>query len=500
MKSVSCLANRDKIDKSRLNVIATGVDNGKAWYIGKRFFMDFPEYKPNDALLITSHLSVFHDHTTMKTSRDIDYSSYITSSGVNVMSYNDLFNSIIRLDNNVISMLNSVKVIFFDEFQTIYMRNNVFRKFAHMSRTILSKATCPSAEIFIAFASMPQIMKANTYDIEIGINWMNTLPVVRNRADDFICTRPEVLSKMTEFDLRGKTLILCLSAKDCVKLHREISNSAVLISKSGSCKILPHTAEMDRIKEYMVKNHKFPETTTTDGLEHPIDVIITTYIPEGLYFTEDSNILNIICCTGSDVIIGQVASRLTYDYECLIVTGVQNKNIFKNERYVTDTDAEFVKFFTYLNDYSWVDPIIPYVKCKRFDVDIWDNPRQSTNFTSYINERWLCREEFGNDEMYERRIWKESDKQEIINAFIKYRMNAVMRSKSVTLSRVMSELSKFGYEVKGGSMKCNGERHSYRQIFIKPRKPILLDLVESMRYPETMEWETVGVTKVPFIL
>ena len=416
MPTVSELVKPELLRNNLINVISTGSDNGKAWYIGKKFFIDFPKYKPNDVLLVTSHISIFHDNSFPDMiPRQSDMLSYITSSDIHMLTYNQLYQGLIGRNLDAKAWLNTTKVIIFDEFQTMYFRAHTYMNYSAIAKQIISKKLSPNVEMFLAFTSAPGIMKSSGPDLGQKLNWISNKAFIRHKAHDLICTRIDVIPKMLEYDLWGKTIILCLSLRDCLKLKKRIPNSAVLVGQNSSSKSMPHTREMERIKKYIAVNHRLPYTTYTDGEEHPLDVLITTCIPaEGMDFYKDSGILNVISCVGSDVFVTQIANRLSFDYECLIVANPPlNKRIFKSEPYVTETNADFEDFYWVESD-KWADSLEPYVSARKENFDIWPNAHDSTRFGEYLEKTWLCKKDATEDECKSRMIWSGADKAQII--------------------------------------------------------------------------------------
>ena len=496
MPQIAGLIKNDKIDKSCINIIQAGPDNGKTWYIANKLIKDNPEYSTEDILFVKSYLSVLHDDSIENCiPRESDLEKYLTDTNVKILSYHQLFDVIEGISIKNKDLVESARIIVFDEFQTLFIQTNVSMMYANSVDWLLKRKFKTRAEMFLAFTSAPQIIIGKQNLFNIKINWLNEDLLWNHKANRLVCTKVDFIPNLVKYDLHGKTVILCMSIDDCYKLHQQIPNSCIIAGMKGGSKKVPVTKEMGRFRRFIARNHKLPESCTGDGYEHPIDVLITTSIhSEGMGFTKSSGIRNIVSCVGSDIFISELAERLSYDYDCLAIANPPRNNIiFKNEPYINRTNMEFGLHLVGKHHNEWVESVLPYVNCKEDDIEYFLQSKDTIRFSEYLHNTWVVPDQC--EESYQYKIWRKQDKAEIIAEFKKCKMNC--EKKKATFNGVMHEIIRGSYGIDVVSHRQtmdDGKCHTYKMLRRKDPQAggygVYGEVLEAMKInPDTNEWE-----------
>jgi len=250
---------------------------------------------------------------------------------------------------------------------------------------------------------------------------------------------------------------MCYSYADCLKLQKQIPDSFVLISKSNE----DFTGEMKRVRDFIVMNEKVPETyVAEDGTEKQLNVLITTStMREGINLREDGTLKNIVCCFSDELHITQFAGRARYNLDNLVVadTYIRNDNAVK-EGYLKECRDSYKKFMTSKESLSWFDSISHLVEHDVVDVKKFALNSEEAKFVEYINERWLVPADCEDNNKY--RIYKEEDKNEIINKAIQCRLLKLYHYQ-ITFNKILNFMKNvLGYMIE--EKKSVIEYRSYR--------------------------------------
>lgn len=85
-------------------------------------------------------------------------------------------------------------------------------------------------------------------------------------------------------------------------------------------------------------------------------------------------------------------------------------------------------------------------------------------FINYMNDKWLVPKGVSENDVLPYRIWRQEDKQEIINLAVDCKLFDLVKSK-ITFLKVVSLLqNSLGYEVEKGRTMIDGAQHTYRLV------------------------------------
>jgi hypothetical protein len=286
---------------------------------------------------------------------------------------------------------------------------------------------------------------------------------VNYKAKQLHCTDFKTIPYIITTKLEGKTIVMCYSLEDCKKLKEELSNSFILISKSNK----EFTPEMDKIRKYIVDNESLPETFTDEkGIEHELDVLITTStLRDGVNLRENSGVKNVICCFTDELHITQFVGRCRYNIDNLIVaeTYIRTDNYNQNT-YLTRSRTLFKEFMKSIDNTSWFDSIAHLVEHDIYATRRFILNQDEKRFIDYINKKWLVPKGIADQEILKYKIYKDEDKEEIINMVVKCNLLKMYYSK-ITFTKVVNMMKEsLGYTIETQKGIIDKKRHTYKLI------------------------------------
>ena len=467
MRSVQDIVNNNPLKKSKINIIATGLDNGKTKYISSELISKYPEYRPEDIVYVYSYLSSVRDDAQNTYPEEFDNLNHLSSNNILTITYQKMHSTIMG-NNSLAQRIRNAKVLVLDEIQYLFMQGNMWIMYATDVEYLIKERFGSNVEMVIGFTSAPRIIHDRKNVFSMDINHVNEYPEFRYKADRLICAKIDAIPKIVKYELRGKTVILCLSIDDCYKMHKSIPNSYIVFGDHGGSKKVPITKEMPKVRRFIWRNHRLPDTVVSDGIEFPLEVLITTCIPgDELLFSKESNIRNIISCVGSDIFVSQIAGRMTYEYDCLVVADAPtNTLIFKYEVCVGKANAEYIKHLQSRDMGTWLKSILPYVNCPPSSVEYYTDHRDKQRFSEYIYQNWVVPEGQTCDER-KFWIWKEKDKEDIIK---EYKASNMQTCKGkVTFNSIMNEIQngEYGICVKTGRSRTPDKKQYVYKVLLK---------------------------------
>ena len=397
----------------------------------------------------------------------------VQNDGIKLMCYSDLIT--ILLEHNTVGYetLGAVKVLVFDECHTLFADKSFITNMAAVS-VWLREAAYKKNVIIIGMTATPEVLYYDQDKWGIEIHQVNNSIIPGYKAKSMICTNYESLPGLVcGSKLRGKTMIMCRSIEDCYELEKQIPNSTVLISpyRTG------FTDEMRRIRDHIIERETLPSTfkklrrKPTRGGDpkydyYPLNVLITTSTArEGFNLKEESGVRNIISCFTDAMNVTQFAGRARYDLDTIVVAHRYHRSDnCEKSKYIRDQRKAFQDFLLNKNMAGWYAGVSEIVDGDAMDVKRYILSRGELNFITYINSKWLVPPGVEGVDTNPYKIWRDLDKQEIVNKFIENRVWCVP-AKVVSFQKVVSVLSNcLGYEVESDRQVFDGNQKVYKLI------------------------------------
>lgn len=399
-----------------------------------------------------------------------DY-KHLQAIGINVMTYDKIIDILLNKNNEDGETLKNIKLIVFDECHTLF--SDMFIRDINVLKVWIRDTLYRHEKIVIGLTATPNIILAHK-EWGVKINQLNKETIMKYRANQLWCTDFETISYLiTTNKLQGKTIIMCNSISDCIKLQNELPNAAILVSRSN--KYFKKDIHMQQIRETIVKDKILPETfmypitRDDDGYpleyeERKLDVLISTStLREGINLEEESGIRNVICCYTDELHITQFAGRCRFNIDNLVVadTYIRIDNYNKDD-YLSQCRNKYKEFMANKSNVKWFDSVSHLVnhdvtKVKRFKL-CTDEKR----FIDYINSKWLVPIGAKNLDAY--KIYRKEDKDNIINMAIKCKLYELYPNR-VTFNRVIRTMSQsLGYEIDSGRQLIDNKQYTYKLI------------------------------------
>lgn len=400
-------------------------------------------------------------------------------SGMRIMTYDKIID--ILSDKNTVGKetLSAVKAIIFDECHALF--SDTFIKGMGMLQVWIRDTLYIGEKLIIGMTATPGVLEYNSGKWGVSIKRLNKNVLTSYKANHMICTNFETIPYLVGTNrLPGKTLILCVSIKDCFTLREQIPNSAVLVSKNNK----EFTYEMKMIRDYISKYEKLPDKyftpsaeelerrkekkqpQQTSGAWRDLNVLITTTMArEGYNLSAESGIKNIVSCFGDDLHLTQICGRARYDLENIVVayTKIPYDN-FGQSPYLTEQRKRFSEYMSNKQNSKWFSSVGHLVKHDIYGVKRFFLGTDESKFIQYIHSKWLVPPDVPVKETSKYKIWREEDKDEIIQMCIKCKMLAVP-DRMVTFVRAVNLLSGcLGYEVESGQLQRDKQRYTYKLI------------------------------------
>lgn len=488
MNYIADYINFSKADKTKFNIVASGCGTGKThWVANIRNYM--PHIKVSEILFITSRSLIVEqqakkDGITKYKPDNLMYikhwngeeDSYnlLEQKGIQIMTYDKIIHILKEQNSEGYKTLDRIKIIFFDECHTLF--SDSFIKDIEILKVWIRDITYTNSKYLIGLTATPRILFYYQKSWGVGIQQLNKEILVNYKAKQLYCTNFDTLHfLLANKDIQGKSIVMCYSIEDCYKLKNKIPNSTILVSKSNKKEYMP---EMDEIREYIIKNESLPDTylevlERDSNTKKPIkaerrklEVLITTStLREGVNLREDCGVKNVALAFTDELHISQWVGRCRYNIENLIIAEsyIRSDNLRPNS-YLTQSRQQYKEFMKDINHTKWFDSIAHLIdhditKIRRF---ILSGKEQI--FTTYINTKWLVPSDVDELELDKYKIYKDEDKNEIVNKAIACQLIDDSPSR-ITFNRVIKFMTDtLGYTIENGRIQIKRKKYTYKLI------------------------------------
>jgi hypothetical protein len=329
MQFISDYIDTSLVDKEKFNIIASGTGTGKTHFIGKELQHRFPNIKHHEILFIASRSLIVDQQskeeeiekyqpnnlTYIKYWNGEENHEYLLGNGIQIMTYDKIIRILQTQNKEGLETLDKVKIIVFDECHTLF--SDKFIRDIEMLKVWIRDTLYTGKKIIIGMTATPNILSYYQKQWGVSTNQLNKETIINYKAKQLHCTDFKTIPYIVTTQLEGKTMIMCYSYTDCLKLKEQIPNSFVLISQSNKS----FTPAMDKVRQYIIDYESLPDTyEDEDGSKKELNVLITTStLREGVNLREHSGVRNIICCFTDELHITQFVGRCRYNIDNLIV-------------------------------------------------------------------------------------------------------------------------------------------------------------------------------------
>lgn len=403
---------------------------------------------------------------------DEDY-NYLQVKGITIMTYDKIINILLSENSECGETLSKIKVMVFDECHTMF--SDLFIKNIEALKVWIRDNIYRKEKLFLGLTATPNIL---LYYKEWGvkINQLNKEPIIRYKANQLICTNFETIPYLiTTNKLKGKSIIMCSSIKECIKLQEEIPNAAVLVSRSNE--YYKKDKYMKNIRDEITLNSTIPNTfmypikRDKDGFpieyeNRKLEVLISTStLREGINLVEGSGIKNVVCCFQDELHISQFMGRCRYDIENLVVAESYIRvDNFNKDSYMTRCHMMYKEFIENKSNVKWFDSISHLVNHECYQTKRFVLCKDERKFIEYINGKWLVPIGSNREEINTYKIWKDADKNDIVDMAVKCKLYELCNSR-ITFNRVIRTMQEsLGYEIESGNQKFENERKTYKLV------------------------------------
>lgn len=485
---ISDIINVDNFVTGEFNLISSGCGTGKTTFVKKHLLDYYKTIKPRNVIMVTSRSMIVDQQTqeggvdkyNIRNRKVIDFwngrdndedYSQLQAIGINVMTYDKIIDILLNKNNDDGETLKNIKLIVFDECHTLF--SDMFIKDINILKVWIRDVLYRHEKIVIGLTATPNIIFAHK-EWGVKINQLNKEPIMRYKANQLWCTNFETISYLiTTNKLQGKTMIMCNSITDCIKLQNEIPNAALLVSRSN--KYYKRDIHMQDIRESIIKYKILPETfmypTKRDKNGYPIEyeerklevLISTSTLREGINLEEESGIKNVICCYTDELHITQFAGRCRFNIENLVVadTYIRIDNYNKDD-YLFQCRNKYKEFMANKSNVKWFDSVSHLVNHDVLKVKRFKLCKDEKKFIDYINSKWLVPIGAKNLDIY--KIYKKEDKDNIVDMAIKCKLYELYPNR-ITFNRVIRTMSQsLGYEIDSGRQIIDDKKISYKLI------------------------------------
>lgn len=475
-------------------MIASGCGTGKSYFITRNLFDQLPELKPEEVILVTSRSLTVDQQSRAEGvikfnpsdsnlirfwNNDDEINEAAIASGMRIMTYDKIIN--ILKEKNLVGRetLSAVKVVIFDECHTLF--SDLFINNMGMLHVWIRDILYEGKKLIIGMTATPGILEYYVKQWGVSIKRLNKDVLTSYKARRMICTNFETIPYLIATNrLPGKTLILCASVRDCFTLQKQIPNSTILVSKNNQ----EFTHEMQTIRDYISKYEKLPakyfvpspeelerrankkRPRQDSGTWHDLNVLITTTMArEGYNLSTDSGIKNIVSCYGDDLHLTQICGRARYNLENIVVahTHIHFDNLGESP-YLIHQRKLFSEYMGNKQNTRWFASVAHLVEHDVYGIKRFILGTDESRFVQYINTKWLVPPDTPKKDLDKYKIWREEDKNEIVQMCIKCKMLAVP-NRLITFSRVIKLLEDcLGYIVDSGRIMRNSQRYTYKLI------------------------------------
>lgn len=465
-----------KLKKDSFNLISSGTGTGKTKFIVNNFKQQMKEVKNSEILFFVSRTMIARQqakeiNVSRYNIRDINYVKYwngekdsieeIEKAGIQVMTYDKLIYILKSLNKEGFKTLNNIKIIIFDECHTLF--SDKFIRDIEILKVWIRDTLYNNEKYIIGMTATPNILFYHQIPWGVSINKLNEKTLVNYKAKQLYCTDFKTIPYLITTQLEGKTIVMCYSIADCEKLKADLPNSFILTSQTNK----KNNEQMEIVREYIANYEMLPETfIDDDGVEKELDVLITTStLREGMNLEEKSGIKNVVCCFSDEMHVVQFAGRCRHNLNALVVvdTYINIDNASPNN-YLVKSRALFKNFLNNSENTQWFDNISHIID---HDVGKTIKFALSSNefrFVNFINKKWLVPKGTLEQELIKYKIYKDKDKNEIIEMVIKCKLLGLYYSQ-ITFNKVIDMMQNtLGYTIISGRSLISNKRHTYKLV------------------------------------
>lgn len=491
---ISDHVNFNIIDRRKFNIIASGTGTGKTHIMTHSLKIHFPNIKSYEIMFIASRSLIVDQQTKEEgidkfnqSKNNLEYivrywngeeelsEKLLNRLGIQMMTYDKIIRILKTQNTEGLETLSKVKLIIIDECHTLF--SDKFIKDIEMLKVWIRDNLYIGSKIFLGLTATPNILAYYQKEWGVTINRLNKEILIKHKAKQLHCTDFETIPYIVTNKIEGKTIIMCYSYADCKKLKEKIPNSFILISKSNK----EFTNEMKRIRQYLVDNESIPETfIDDDGIEKDLNVLITTStLREGVNLREYSGIRNVVCCFSDELHITQFMGRCRYNIDNLIVADTYiNADNFDDEAYLSKCRQSFRIFMKNKDNTSWFDSVKHLVEHDIYEVKRFVLSADENKFIDYINIKWLVPKGITEEELNKYKIYKNNDKQEIINRVIQYKL-LKLYPYQISFNKVIDLMKNtLGYTIENKRGNIDKVQHTYKLIIDFDENKITLEKEE----------------------
>lgn len=462
----------------QFNLIVSGTGTGKTEFIRRGLLSRFPYVSPEEILYVTSRSMIRDQQSTMDGISRVDHSNavgvvkywngdaatMIDHDGIWIMNYAQLVHVFEDMNPEHGRTLTNIKIVVFDECHAIY--SDYFIDGILAIRVWLRERIVNRDAICIGLTATPDIVYHCAKKTGIKPVQVNKEKIVNYKAKNLICTRLEsVADLINSGKFPGGTIIMCSSIRDGEAMMAKIPNSTLICSANNK----RFNSRMAEIRDYIIDHGRLPEFTDRG---EPLRVLITTStMREGVNLNPGCGIRNVVCCLSDELHVKQFVGRCRFDVENLIVAHrsrvVDNQS---KDSYLVQSRIAFEEFLRDESKRGWFDSISDIFDGSIDDVIRIDVGEKPEDFCRMIDRTWACPEDATEEDQQARMIYKETDKQSIVD--YAFRCGLIEKYKSqYSLGMVLKYLEEnYGYRIETGRVRIDGVRYTYKIIFERNSK------------------------------
>lgn len=470
---ISDVIKVEDLRTDQFNLISAGCGSGKTYWVINHLLASYPDVQPYEVLFVTSRSIIKEQqarnaHTTKYRRGDNilqfwngleDDENVLFEYGIALATYDQLIDAV---QTTGVEVLGRVKLLILDECHTLF--SDTFIPDIKLLRFWLREVIYGGHKIVIGLSATTGIIDYYEKAWSVPINRLNKEAVAGYRAKQMICTDFRTVPYLIAANkLPGKTIIMCPSITRCESLVQYIQNAAMVVSPHSD----KFTPEMSRIRDYIVRHEELPPTYfTDDGTEHELDVLVSTStFREGFNLRKSSGVRNVICCMTDELHVTQFVGRCRYSIDQLVIADTfVNSNNLKRDPYIWRSQQLFKEYMANKECAAWFNTLAHLVEHDAYGTKKFVLGSDDVRFVNYINSHWLVPKGASTEAIKQYRIWRDNDKQAIVDMAVQCRLLPLVKSK-VTFIKVITMLNAvFGYEIEQGRSMIEGRQHTYRLI------------------------------------
>ena len=470
---------------TEFNIIASGCGTGKSHFISHSLLKHYTKIKPSEVIFLTSRSMTVDQQAKNGISKlniesslpiqywhgeinddDIDLESF----GIKLMTYDKLIEILDKKNNEDYESLNRIKIVVFDECHTLF--SDGFITNIELIKVWIREEIYREKKIFLGLTATPGILKFYQNIWGVKVNQVNDKVLVNYKVKQLHCTNFATIPYLISTNrLPGKTLIMCYSVSDCLKLQAKLSNAAVLVSKNNK----HYTKDMEAIRSAIIKNETLPDT-----FEYPLEwgfdgkprktetrqlnvLITTSTLREGINLRKESGINNVVCCFTDELHVIQFVGRCRFDVDNLVVadTYIRADNHNKDS-YLAQCRKTFKEYLDNKHNSKWFNDLAHIIEHDCYGTKKFILGSEEERFIDYINSKWLC--PIGVKELNKYKIYRDEDKNEIVNMATDCKL-FILPARLITFNKVVGLLkNSLGYDIGTGRIVVENQRYTYKII------------------------------------